>query len=297
MSTVNPIFSMTGFASSRQSLPTPSAPMLEIELRSVNQRYVEWQLKCPDSLRFLEPSLRVQAQQLVQRGKLECRINLHSSSVNTTTGLNEAMVNHLLLLQQSVLALNPAASTLTVADLLRWPGVLGEADAVPDVEALQAAATTLFGNTLLQFQQSRAAEGEALRHIMLARIQTAHELAKSARQVATQLQALIPERLQQKLASIIETLDPQRVEQEIVLQSSRLDVSEELDRLQTHLNEMQRLLQAGGSLGKRLDFLCQELNREANTLGAKSTDVGLTQLAVSLKVTIEQIREQVQNVE
>ncbi|MEN9558934.1 MAG: hypothetical protein RLZZ502_145 [Pseudomonadota bacterium] len=298
MSTLGKVHSMTGYALVKQSLGN-SGNSVEIELKSVNQRFFEWQCKTPEALRHWEHRCRALAQEHIHRGKLDCRINLSRAPDNAQLHLNHDLIKAVLSCAQELEHQHTIPAKLNTVELLRWPGVLSDSadlEHLPE-DTLNTGVEHCFTQVLQQFQHSRANEGERIRGFMRERLAQADSARLQAQKTAQELQQKLPERLKNKLASIIDSVDPHRVEQEIVIAAQKMDVSEELDRLASHLSEYEQLLQKGGLLGKRLDFLCQELNREANTLGSKSTDISLTQQAVNLKVIIEQLREQVQNVE
>jgi len=287
------IQSMTGYATASRELP---AGLLTLELRSVNHRFFDVGFRMPDELRALEPALREAIAARVTRGKLECRISLGPAAGSTRAAeLNADLLARLRALEAQVRAAAPGAAALSVADLLRWPGMLG--DATPPAEVLRAPCLSLLADVLAEFAASRAREGDQLKRLLLDRVagMEAHVTALKPRlpQMVTAYQEKLTARLREAMGSA----DPDRIQQEVVLFANKIDVDEELSRLVTHLTEVKRVLDKGGAAGKRLDFLMQELNREANTLGSKSADVTVTQTSMELKVLIEQMREQIQNIE
>jgi uncharacterized protein (TIGR00255 family) len=284
---------MTGYAAGTTELPGAS---LHLEIRSVNSRFLDLGFRCHDELRFLEMPLREKIAAAVGRGKVECRMNL-SMQAGSSRELapNANLVAQLARLEGVVRAALPAAAPLTVAEVLRWPGVIS--DETIDPEKLQAAALALADEAIKDFLATRAREGEKLAAMIL-------ERAARMRELTAQVGPLLPgaigdyeSRLSTKLRDAVANLDEERIRQEVGLFAARVDVAEELSRLSTHLDELERIIKKGGAVGKRLDFLMQELNREANTLASKSVSTDITAIALELKLLIEQVREQVQNLE
>ena len=287
--------SMTAFA--RRETITPWGT-LAWELRSVNHRYLELSFKLPDELRAIEPAARELLGKRLGRGKVDCHLRMGARE-GAEVVLDEAMIARLATLAHQIEGLATAAgSSVTpwrMVDLLRWPGVF-KSGAV-DVEALQQAALVLLTETLNEFSNTRAREGAQLAAILEQRLDAIGEIAARARTLLPEVRQNFRERLLARLQDVRAELDPARVEQELLLFAQKTDVDEELDRLVMHLTEVRRVLGESGQAGRRLDFLMQELNREANTLGSKAADVRVTNAAVDLKVLIEQMREQVQNIE
>lgn len=287
------IYSMTGFATAATEL---DAGALTLEIRSVNHRYLDLQLRVPDELRVLEPILRETISAQTGRGKVECRIGF---AARTATN-NPARINQHLLLQLSawsseVRTIMPNAQELSVADVLRWNGVL-ENGSLP-VDDVRATVLELLQLVLHDFAASRAREGDKLKDFLLQRVAEINTLCVA---VAPRIPAAIKayeEKLRVRLLEALGNSDDERLRQEISLFASKIDVDEELSRLRTHLAEVERVLGKGGSVGKRLDFLMQELHREANTLGSKSVDTEVSRASMDIKILIEQMREQVQNLE
>lgn len=287
--------SMTAFA--RRETNTPWG-VLVWELRSVNHRYLELSFKLPDELRAIEPAARELLGKRLGRGKVDCHLRVGTREGGEAV-LDEAMVAHLVGLGHKIEGLAATAGGLVspwrMVDLLRWPGVF-KAGAV-DSEGLQQAALTLLTETLNDFAAMRAREGAQLDAILKQRLDAIGEIAVRVRALLPEVRQNFRDRLLARLQDVRAELDPARVEQELLLFAQKTDVDEELDRLVMHLTEVRRVLGESGQTGRRLDFLMQELNREANTLGSKAADVRVTNAAVDLKVLIEQMREQVQNVE
>jgi uncharacterized protein (TIGR00255 family) len=287
------IYSMTGYATGAREFPFG---VLNVELRSVNHRYLDIQFRMPDDLRAIEPQLRELLTAKLNRGKVECRILLSGAAGSTQLPeLNETLLPQLITLSERVRAALPGAGELRIADVLRWPGMLGT-DTLP-MEELRTACVELVQAILAEFAASRAREGEKLRAMLRERAAAMQARVAEVAPRMPQVIAAFQEKLAARLKEALAAGDDERIRQEVALFANRIDVDEELTRLATHITELNRILDQGGVVGKRLDFLMQELNREANTLGSKSVDVAVTQVAMGLKLLIEQMREQVQNIE
>ena len=287
------IQSMTGYAAVQRDL---GLAVLHLELKSVNSRYLDISFRIGEELRFLEMPLRELIAARISRGKVECRGNLVSSSaVPRELAPNAAMLEQLGKLQASVRALLPEAAPLSVAEALRWPGVLAD-QSLPQ-EALQAECLALAATAIDEFIATRAREGAKLAAMIAERVVRMRELVAEAEPLLPAALAEYQERLANKLREAAASLDEERIRQEVGVYASRIDVAEELSRLTAHLGEVERVLKKGGAVGKRLDFLMQELNREANTLASKSVSSLITAIALELKLLIEQMREQIQNLE
>lgn len=288
------IHSMTGYASANRTL---SRCQLGLELRAVNSRYLDLVFRLPEELRPLEAQLRERIMAKVQRGKLECRASISDlPAENRTLDLNRDLVQRLAAAGKEVqMLVGDSARPLTVADILRWPGVIGEPDV--SIDELGSACLELIDQVVLDFNASRGREGDKLAQIILDRAGRMQELVTGIAPKIPQLVKTYGEKLAAKVVEAGMSPDDDRMRQEIVLFASKIDVDEELSRLGAHIKELQHVLKKGGAVGRRLDFLMQEFNREANTLGSKSADLESTQAAVELKVLIEQMREQVQNIE
>ena len=284
---------MTGFAALAQELP---AGTLSAEIRSVNHRYLDLTFRLPDELRTFEPALREMLSARLTRGKVECRIGFQKGAIAALAPeLNTTLLHQLSVLDLQVRELLPGAAPLSVNDVLRWPGML--ATDVLGQDELREQSLALVGRVLADFGASRAREGDKLRDMLIERVARMEQLAAEVRPRIPLLVQAYRERLASRLRDAAAELDEDRVRQELVLFSAKIDVEEELSRLATHLSEVRRVLANGGAVGKRLDFLMQELNRESNTLASKSVDVDVSKAAIELKVLIEQMREQVQNIE
>jgi uncharacterized protein (TIGR00255 family) len=287
------IASMTGFAAAGAELPGCS---LAVELRTVNHRYLDVQVKLPDELRTLEPALRELIAGQIRRGKVDCRITVNrGDSAESTLAVNAERVSQLRDAATEVLRHAPDSTPISVADILRWPGVLAEPSL--SSEALVERVMDLARRALAELTASRRREGEKLKGMLEERC---HGIEEQLERVAPRIPAIhaaYVEKLGTRLKEAGLDPDQERLRQELALFAAKVDVAEEISRLATHVTEVRRVLGAGGASGKRLDFLMQELNREANTLGSKSVDAELSQAALEMKVLIEQMREQVQNIE
>ena len=287
------ILSMTGFAAVAAELPGVS---LAVELRSVNHRYLDVTMKLPDELRSLEPALRERLAAAQKRGKVECRVALaRTVGAPGTVGINAERLRQLADAATEIGRAVPGTPPLTAADILRWPGVM--VDASISQEALTGEVESLVEQALSELTSARAREGTKLRSVLEARCA---DIETQVGRVTPRLPALHAAYLEKLGARLAEAgLDPneERLKQELALFASKIDVAEEVARLATHVAETRRVLAQGGTVGKRLDFLAQELHREANTLASKSVDAELSQVSLELKVLIEQMREQVQNLE
>jgi len=286
------IHSMTAFA--RRAAETPSGT-LTWELRSVNHRYLDVGLRLPEELRALDPRVREAIQARVKRGKVDAGL-WFARAAGTELALDAEQLRRVTAVAEEAQRLvGGRLETLRAIDVLRWPGVL-QGGAL-DVEGLGAAAVGLLVQALDELVANRAREGARLQEFLAARLAGMEQIVGETKRRLPDIQRLYRERLEARLKEIKEQLEPARVEQEVVLFANRTDVAEELDRLTAHFAEIRRVLDNGDQAGRRLDFLMQELNREANTLASKSTDLRQTNAAVELKVLIDQMREQIQNIE
>jgi uncharacterized protein (TIGR00255 family) len=284
---------MTGYATAAREFAYGA---LSVELRSVNHRYLDVQFRLPDELRGIESALREVLTTRLNRGKVECRVSYAAAPATLKTPeINSELLQQLTALNTKVKSALPQAADLSAAELLRWPGMLGS-EALP-IEELKNACQELLRTVLEDFTAARSREGEKLKTLLLER---AAGIEKQVAEVAPRMPQIITafrEKLQQRLKEAMANGDDERIRQEVVLFANKIDVDEELTRLTAHISELRRILVKGGAVGKRLDFLMQELNREANTLGSKAMDVAVTQVAMDLKLLIEQMREQIQNIE
>ncbi|WP_137938564.1 YicC/YloC family endoribonuclease [Chitinivorax sp. B] len=287
------IFSMTGFANASRELGGVS---LTLDLRAVNHRYLEAQFRMPDELRIIEPQMREQISGRLSRGKVDCRIQLNvQTGAQTTLSLNQVMLEQLAALTKQVRQVFPDSGDLKMGELLRWPGVLETQD-VP-AELLQQTVLEMLAQALEDFTASRRREGGKLAEMILQRVDRIEVLVTEVEPKIPALLAAYQEKISLRLKEAMVNGEDDRIRQEFALFAQKIDVDEEISRLRTHLGELRRILKAGGTVGKRLDFLMQELNREANTLGSKSVSAEVSQTSMELKVLIEQMREQIQNIE
>jgi len=287
------IHSMTAFA--RKENRDEQAELIW-EIRSVNHRYLEIFVRLPEELRAIEPLIREKINKRLGRGKIDC--SLRFKPVQTTVAgieVNERLATQVMEAADKVGHLLHEAVPPSIMDILRWPGVMTAAP--QDLSPVQEQAAQLLDQAIDALIETRQREGKALAGLIQQRCITMREqVGKVKERIPTVLEG-IRERLRTRLSELGDELEPGRLEQEMVILTQRLDVDEELDRLYTHLDEVERVLQQKEPVGRRLDFLMQELNREVNTLSSKSNDAETTKLAVDMKVLIEQMREQVQNIE
>jgi uncharacterized protein (TIGR00255 family) len=300
---MKPVASMTGFASATRST---ALGHLTLELRSVNSRFLDLALRMPDELRALEPAVREAIASQLSRGKVECRMAVGRAPGEISTSLNAAGLAQLTALSRQVSAAVPSVSPLTTADVLGWPGVVETPGA--DSEELRIAVIDAVSEAVSAMTASRQREGAALREVLFGHCEHIERIAEQLKTRAPELLAAVErklvERLEQALGSALSNASTlaredvsDRIRQEVTLYGLRMDVDEEIKRLTTHVAEVRRVLTAGGPVGRRLDFLMQELNREANTLGSKAAAIEMTNASVELKILIEQMREQIQNLE
>lgn len=285
--------SMTGYAALEQPLHTAT---LTLELRAVNSRYLDLHFKLEDSLKHLEPMLRERIAAKINRGKVECKLNLLPQNKSASTlQINPEILQQLNQVSAHIQDNFPQSAPLSVGEILRWPGLLASTEI--SSETLVQAADNLLEAALRDFNASRAREGENLKTLILDRVQQIEQLVEKVKPLMSTIVQEYRARLEAKLLEVAKMVDQERISQELVMFMQRVDVDEELARLSTHMTEVKRILKQTAPAGKRLDFLMQELNREANTLGSKSVSVQTTQASMELKVLIEQMREQIQNIE
>jgi len=287
------ISSMTGYASAARDTAIGN---ISVELKTVNHRYLEFQTRMPEELRPLEPAMREAVAAKLTRGKVDCRVTFTPAPAAKRSLVPDA--DAMTVLQEAsklVMARFPEARPLSVAEVLHWPGVLADASLSADEQ--KDLVLSLVAKAVAELTLTRTREGAKLEAILRERLDRISALVKEAGPLMPGAIKAFTEKLSGKIAEAGANPSDERVHQEIVLYASRIDVDEELSRLVTHVTEFKRVLDKGGACGKRLDFLCQELNREANTLGSKSVANEITRTSVELKVLIEQMREQVQNIE
>lgn len=286
------IYSMTAFARLEVKKDWGDAVW---EIRSVNQRYLENFFRLPEQFRGLENTLREKLRQGLTRGKIECSLRIETKKqTNAELNLNKELANQVIQSLQWIKA-QAGEGEINLTDVLRYPGVVEAQE--QDLDAISQDLLTAFDDLLTDFIAMRGREGEKLNDIIQQRLDA---IAVEADKVRSQMPTVLQwqrERLLQRFEDAQVNLDPQRVEQEMILLAQRVDVAEELDRLQMHVKETTNILKKGGAVGRKLDFMMQELNRESNTLASKSINADITASAVELKVLIEQMREQIQNLE
>jgi uncharacterized protein (TIGR00255 family) len=286
------IRSMTGFARRERQYPWG---LLAWELKTVNHRYLEVGCRLPEEFRAAEADFRQAVSSAVRRGKVECSLHFRPATVTGALEIDtEALAAVTQRAQQLAAQAGPAAR-IEVLDLLRWPGVVR--DQSRDSVALIAAAQALLGEALIELGRFRDSEGGRLREALEQRCNGLTEFAGRVTERLPEVRARMRAKLLDRIAQLTADVDHERLEQELAILAQRLDVDEELDRLRGHVTEVRKAFAGQEPAGRRLDFLMQELNREANTLSSKSQDIETTRAAVDMKVLIEQMREQVQNIE
>ncbi|XSG85128.1 MAG: YicC/YloC family endoribonuclease [Methylohalobius sp. ZOD2] len=287
------VYSMTAFSEHEGRTPQYT---LRWEIRSLNSRYLDLILRLPDNLRFLEPEIRKQIGGRLNRGKVECGLKLGpSTDASFAFELNRPVAEAVVRALSEIDPLLEASAPVSPLEVARWPGVLQEAGM--DRQAVEAAALESLEAALEKLLTMRQREGAQLAQFLRQRCEKIRRQVTQARQALPQALPQLRDKLLGKIREMTQSPDFDRLEQELVYLAQKWDVTEELDRLDTHLEEVDRLLTQDHPIGRRLDFLCQEMNREANTLAAKSASTALTQYAIEIKVLIEQMREQVQNIE
>jgi uncharacterized protein (TIGR00255 family) len=285
--------SMTAFSRQQQEQEWGS---LTWEIRSVNHRYLETSVRLPESFRALENGVREAVRKRLTRGKVECALRFQSEAkISSDLHLNTKLIQQLVQANIEIEQITGTSISLNNMEVLRWPGVIEEQDF--DKTSIEKQALSLFSAALDDLVATRAREGAELQGFIQQRIDSVRKIVVSIRNKMPEILARQKQKILDRLADLKAELEPTRLEQEVSLLTQKADVEEELDRLDSHLNEVERALGAKGQKGRRLDFLMQELNREANTLSSKSIVVETSLNAVELKVLIEQMREQIQNVE
>lgn len=288
----NMIYSMTAFARSEVKKEWGTAVW---EIRSVNQRYLETYFRLPEQFRSLEPVLRERFRKRLQRGKVECTLRFTANdSAVTKLNLNEQLAKQVLHAADWVQS-HGQSTGVNPLDVLKWPGVIASEEA--DMDAIQADMLEGLDKAMNDFIAARGAEGETLKSLIEQRLDAIEVEAEKVAQRMPEILTWQREKIQARFEEAKLELDAARVEQEMILLAQKVDVAEELDRLNSHVAETRKILKKGGACGRRLDFMMQEFNRESNTLGSKSISTEITQSAVELKVLIEQMREQIQNIE
>jgi uncharacterized protein (TIGR00255 family) len=284
---------MTGYAVKTRDIAHGS---LQIELKSVNSRYLDFHFRVAEDLRSLEIPLREMLSARITRGKVECRLSFNAAAAKADElKINGELLATLTSLNERVRGEMPEAMPLSVNETLHWPGMFGEQNV--DFAALSPEVMTLAREALVDLTATRGREGEKLAETIVDRVNAMRDIVRHVAPRIPEAQAIYTDKLRQRLTEALGGGSDERVLQEVAVFATRIDVAEELSRLSTHLDEVERVLKQGGACGKRLDFLMQELNREANTLGSKSAITEVSQASMELKLLIEQMREQIQNLE
>ena len=281
--------SMTAFARSESG-------HISWEIRSVNHRYLEVGLKVPDAFRSLEISLRNKLKARLNRGKIDCQLRIgHSQASEASLSIDEKLLEDLTGALATIIPKLETVAPVNPLEVLKWPGILSEP--TEDEESIKKTVVELFDSALAQLIEMRSSEGAELRKIILEKLADLRSIVDQAATEAPIISARQRDKMISKLNDLNIEADPGRIEQELVIMAQKSDVAEELDRLNTHIEEVSATLDSKEAVGRRLDFLMQELNREANTLSSKAVATNTTIQAVELKVAIEQMREQIQNIE
>jgi len=287
------IQSMTAFARAQGQGKWGSAVC---ELRSINHRYLEIIVRLPETLHELESAIRERVRQYIKRGKIELHLRYQpGDDAGSEITINHRLADHLCKANETIAKMLKNPAPVSTMDILHWPGILQIAEL--DLEVIEDQVLEILEHTLKDLIGAREREGEELKQLFLQRLEGMKTEIAKVRHLMPEILSEQRERLNKRFSDAKVELDKNRLEQELVLFAQKTDVAEELDRIDTHISEIRRILKQGGVAGRRLDFLMQELNREANTLGAKSVNVEVTRASVELKVLIDQMREQVQNVE
>lgn len=288
------IRSMTGFASLERQY---EFGRLSWEMRSLNHRYLEFSLRLPEEFRVLEPAIRKSLGKYLSRGKIDAslRFQLSPGAAGSHVELNRELASNLLGIHEQMRELTGKDQEPSLGSLMRWPGVVEEQ--LPDPAPMHKAALELLEDAATDLQAGRDREGEQMARVIIERLDGIEQWVSSIREWLPEIRAALREKMLERVADLQQPLDPGRLEQEVSFLAQKIDVDEELDRMDAHVEEVRRALELGEPVGRRLDFLMQEFNRESNTLSSKSVDQRTSKAAVELKVLIEQIREQVQNVE
>ena len=286
--------SMTAFGRTEQSLK--SAHVIW-EIRSVNHRYLEINLRLPDDFRQLESDIRQIISNKIKRGKVDCQLRFETiDSADSDININHDLANKLIDACSEIRKYDPQnISNINPVDILRWPGVIEQENL--DSDTMSDEILNLLKTTLDSAIESRLTEGSKLKALILERCHKSSTIVEELKQQAAKISLQLKEKLLLRVRELTDEIDNERLEQELAFLAQKYDVDEELDRLSAHIDEVQTILSKSGPVGRRLDFLMQEMNREANTLGSKATDIQYTNASVELKVLIEQMREQIQNIE
>ncbi len=268
---------------------------LTLETRTVNHRFLDATVRMPESIRVLESSVRETLRDKLNRGKVELNVRFEPGEATTKITINSAIATQLNVAGDEITKLIPSAQGMRLSEILQWPGVVQSAEL--DMEVIKPIFTQALDSLLDSLQENRAKEGSALTQLINERLDKIDAMVEKLRPMQEESIKMQREKIIMRIEEAKVSVDSNRIEQELVLWAQKADIAEELDRLETHVQAVRHALKKGGAIGRRLDFLMQELNREANTLGSKSVSVVTTNISVEIKVLIEQMREQVQNIE
>ncbi|MEM9103833.1 MAG: YicC/YloC family endoribonuclease [Pseudomonadota bacterium] len=289
----SPVFSMTAFARNTQLV---NGGQIILEFKSVNSRFLETNFRLPESIRHLELELREKIRKKLKRGKVDCFVKLSiEESESNQLSLNLNLLRQLVNVESQIINTFPKAKNLDASDIVKWPGVVQSEES--DLSQIEATLLTMVDEALDELLAVREREGKELSHLIMQRVAEIVQQVAEVKKIAPEIIKWQREKLIEKFEQAKLDLEPDRLEQEMVMFAQKIDVAEEMDRLAAHCKEVEHILSKGGAVGRRLDFVMQELNREANTLGSKSVNSQTTAAAVDIKVLIEQMREQIQNIE
>ncbi len=291
-SCIDMIYSMTAFGRD-QSLSAGGS--LTWELRTVNHRYLDISLRLPEDLRQIEIEVRKRVAKALGRGKLDGVLKFQRDASATDIDVDSTVVERLIAAAATIQKQANGIAPMSTADILQWPGVMTSPEL--DVSCLAADALAGFERALTELVETRSREGAGLAAHIEQRLAAADKIVAEVKSLMPEVTRAYRDRIRERLSEIQQELDPARLEQEMVIFTNKSDLAEEVDRLATHIGEVRRIVAKGGAVGRRLDFLMQEFNREANTIGSKATDIRITNASIELKVLTEQMREQVQNIE
>ena len=297
LTTSLPVYSMTAFGRAQANYQDEKMEcQYQWEVRSVNQRYIEVNFRLPDAYRHLESAIRDAIKQYFQRGKFDVSLSIRQDSLQPLQ-INDAVLGQLKTALASLQQAIPDAAPVNPVELLKWPGLVQQASENGEESELDTHLMTSFSEALKNLKAQRLREGQALAQVILSRCDAITDTIAMIKPIMPEIIDAHQQRFQQRITHLQANIDEQRYHQEVALLAQKMDIEEEIDRIQIHIIEVKKVLETDEAKGRRLDFLMQELNREANTLGSKSVDPRTSQASVDLKVLIEQMREQVQNIE
>lgn len=285
-------YSMTAFARLES---TTELGKLIFEMRSVNHRYLDLNFRLPEMIRELEPDFREVIKTILSRGKVEINARLESADATSSLEINQQLAEDVIKLHHKLYEVSPEIAPIDFMALLKWPGILNQAQQLTD--EIKKQIITAFEQCVQSLVANRKREGDALANVVMDRLNQCEKYLEEIRQQYPEQLAQQKQKITDRLQEVSEQLDTTRLEQEMVMLAQKLDIAEEIDRLSTHINEFRRMMKKGGQVGRRMDFLLQEMNREANTMASKAIDAKIQHTVVEIKVLLEQIREQAQNIE